>query len=174
MIQLFTLILSFFSPTSHEVTVGEFDQFVKATGYKTTAEIEGWSFVARSVQKFDAIKSAYWLKPDGINEAPDNHPVTQVSWYDAVAYCQWRGVELYTIKDWKASAEWKNPNISGKILSQTKAWNGNVWEWTKEGAAIGGSYLCSVNTCAGYTEGKAVHWPGKDAGSNNIGFRVKN
>jgi Sulfatase-modifying factor enzyme 1 len=167
------MFIFFTAQESHEVTVGEFRTFVQETGYITTAEEFGWSVIAIDNQTFTSVPDATWYCPDGQSYSDDELPVTQVSWYDAMKYCEWAGAELYSIEEWKKSAIWDDPNISGKVMARTKAWAGNVWEWTKEGATIGGSYLCSINTCAGYTEGKSVHWPGKDAGSNNIGFRIK-
>ncbi len=57
----------------NEVTRGSFREFVSQTGYRTTAERMG---------------TASWREPGYPQE--DNHPVVQVSWYDAVFYCNWR------------------------------------------------------------------------------------
>lgn len=82
----------------HEVTVAQFAEFVKATGYKTVSESEGWSGV------FDT-RAGEWKKADGADwqhpEGPQstaslNEPVTQVSWNDAAAYAKWAGKRLPT------------------------------------------------------------------------------
>jgi formylglycine-generating enzyme required for sulfatase activity len=70
----------------HEVTVGQFKEFIRRTGYVTTAERgEGARvFVGTKVEKRP---DANWTNPYFPQD--DEHPVVCVSWYDAVAYCNW-------------------------------------------------------------------------------------
>jgi serine/threonine protein kinase len=69
--------------TTCEVTVGQFRQFVNATGYRTRAEREG-----------GVVDGANEPRPD-VNwqhaEFPqtDEHPVVQMSYEDAAAFCEW-------------------------------------------------------------------------------------
>ncbi len=75
------------------VTNAYFQQFVQATGHITHAEKEGWCWVW-DVEKmaWGKSESANWRQPLGTNdhtEALKDHPVVQVNWYDARAYCQW-------------------------------------------------------------------------------------
>ena len=73
------------------VTVAQFAAFVKATGYKTTAEDEGSAFSCTG-SEWKGIKGADWAHPRGPKSdvrVKQNHPVTCVSWHDAVAFCAW-------------------------------------------------------------------------------------
>jgi formylglycine-generating enzyme required for sulfatase activity len=61
------------------VTVGEFRKFVDATGYRTDAEMAG-----------DPVNWRYRTDGRVRSSGELNHPVINVSWNDAVAYCVWR------------------------------------------------------------------------------------
>ncbi|MBM4080475.1 MAG: hypothetical protein FJ278_12310, partial [Planctomycetes bacterium] len=73
-----------------EVTVGQWKQFVAATGYKTDAEEKGFADYAydrqRKVMAFN-VTGGSWINP-GFDQQ-DKHPVGCVSWNDAMAFCQW-------------------------------------------------------------------------------------
>jgi formylglycine-generating enzyme required for sulfatase activity len=70
-----------------EVTVGQFRQFVTATGYKTQAEREGGARRHFQNGEWSLNADTNWLNP-GFTQT-DDHPVVCVSWNDAVAFCNW-------------------------------------------------------------------------------------
>jgi sulfatase modifying factor 1 len=67
-----------------EVTVGQFQRFVKETGYATDAEKAGNRFT--------------WKSP-GFPQGAD-HPVVYLSYDDARSYARWAGVDLPTEAEW--------------------------------------------------------------------------
>lgn len=93
---------------STPVTVDQFAAFVKDSGYKTEAERAGWSEgfeIKDGVFDFKQVDGCSWRNPSF--DQKGNHPVIQVSWNDARAFCEWlskktgRTVRLPTEAQWE-------------------------------------------------------------------------
>jgi formylglycine-generating enzyme len=89
------------------VTVAQFAAFVKDTDYRTDAERYGFGGVLNKKKgAWVEVRGATWRHPLGSREslARGNHPVTQVSWFDANAFCRAYGLRLPTEFEWERAA----------------------------------------------------------------------
>ena len=112
-------------------TVAEFDEFVKKTGYVTEAQKFGNSAILEG-GNWTLKEGADYLYPLGRDKAKaeSHHPVTQVSWNDAIAYAKWKGKRLPSEKEWEFTATNRGKN------DYKFAWGDKI--------AVNGTYLANT------------------------------
>ncbi len=129
----------------YPVTNIEFFRFINETHYKTEAETiidaivyrsgslalqgAGGSSIRSSYSNpsLGPVKNAFWLCPDGQPDSlygKNNHPVTQVTWNDAQAYCKWKSeltgqnIRLPSEREWEYVA-----SDFGKLSPENFFWD---------------------------------------------------
>jgi len=119
------VVLDNFYIDQYEVTVGQFAEFVAATGYRTKAEKDGYSIVEGG----EHIKGVTWQcdekgkprKPADYNK----YPVIYVTWDDAQAYAKWRGKRLPTEAEWEHA--FRESTHSKYLYSGGNNWRKFAW-----------------------------------------------
>ena len=147
------------------VTVNDFRNFVTSTNYKSEAEKFGNAIVfIDSINTWKLIDGATWEYPLGKSNpiAFDNHPVTQVSWNDALAYCEFCDKTLPTEVQWEYAASER-----GQKKNQLLYWGNEL--------VINNKYMC--NTWAsgypnsiGFQDGFKYTSPVGYYGANSLGI----
>lgn len=115
--------LNSFEISNQLVTNSEYIEFMEAGGYEdfNLWHAEGWDFIQKELIK----SPLYWHKADGkwkhytfegFVEVNPNLPVQHVSFYEAYAFAEWKGMRLPTEFEWE--------------IASHKFSYGQLWEWT--------------------------------------------
>ena len=154
----------------HLVTVARFRKFIKATNYFTDAENFGDAAVYNfSEGRWELLKGTTWEYPLGPDKpaAKDNHPVTQVSWNDAVAYCEWAGLRLPTEFEWEYAAR------GGENNGEKFSWGNEIFMDGKFMANVWQGDLSTEQGADGFVYTSPVgHYGETDAGLTDMGGNV--
>ena len=117
------VIIQSFLMDKNLVTVENFRSFVNESNYVTEAEMYGNGIVYDdSLNTWQLVDGANWEFPLGSHKktASDNHPVTQVSWNDACAYCKFYNKKLPSEVQWEYAAsergQKKNQLFIGEMI----------------------------------------------------------
>ncbi len=129
------VIIHSFSIDRTEITNGQFEKFILATAYKTDAEKHHNALVFEpGLKEFRWLtdSTAYWRFPNGISrggiENKMNHPVTCISYSDALAYCAWAKQRLPSLEEWEIAcrAGTSTDYFFGKDASSISTY-ANIW-----------------------------------------------
>ncbi len=109
-----------------EVTVGQWRSFINDTGYRTKAEIQGWSMIWTG-SKWVKKKGYYWDNPEF--PQTETHPVTCLSWNDVQKFIEWltgkegKTYRLPTETEWEYAcrAGTTTPFYTGNCISTDQA-----------------------------------------------------
>jgi len=128
------VIIQSFLIDKNLVSVESFRRFVNETNYITEAEKFGNGIVFfDSTNSWHLVDGANWEFPFGKLEsiAHDNHPVTQVSWNDALAYCKCYNKTLPSEVQWEYAASER-----GQKKNQLFYWGNDL--------VVNNKYMCNT------------------------------
>jgi formylglycine-generating enzyme required for sulfatase activity len=103
------------------ITVAQFSAFIKQTNFRTKAEQTGAAFTLIN-NAWHVTPGASWREP-GFDQSPDD-PVVEITWPDAVAFCEWISITSGRHVRLPTSAEWEYACRSG---TATRFYVGDSW-----------------------------------------------
>jgi sulfatase modifying factor 1 len=118
----------------HEVSVARFARFVGQTHHATAAERLGSASVFDvEAGEWRLVAGASWRRPQAGADAVPDHPVTQLAFADAEAFCRWAGGRLPTEVEWEHAARNARDDRTpypwpDGIRDARGSWRANVWQ----------------------------------------------
>ena len=157
----FVCSINSFAVSKYKITNYMYLEFINAGGYINNKywTLDGWTWL----KKINLIYPIYWLYDNTSNIWYEklwdtiplrmNNPVVNISWYEASAYCKWKGYRLLKESEWEYLAQLSN-NINNSNLDNGRNYNtrhtisvlkdksinshgiiglfGNCWEWCND------------------------------------------
>lgn len=106
-----------------EVTIAQFERYVRATAAVTRAEREGGGFEFGA--GWERRPGWSWRRPDGMAPASADLPAVHLDFAEAQAYCQWAGGRLPT------GAEWQKAGFTELREAPPAPWvKGRTYPWS--------------------------------------------
>ncbi len=126
----------------YEITVGQFKEFIEATGYRTSAEKDGWGYFLTN-EGFERKPGMNWRYNASGNVHPESsylHPAIFVSWNDASEFCKWLSQKTGLKFRLPTEAEWEFASRGGRFKNQYRfsgSDNLNLVGWYNENSGHG-------------------------------------
>lgn len=168
-----------------EVTVAQFSAFVKEAGYRTSAERDGtggYGLNNRTGEVHGAPEFSW--RHTGFSQG-DDHPVVNISWIDAVAFCEWLGAKEKRRYRLPRQEEWEvlwrvSLNRVSRSGAAVNAFDGNIADNSlaavlrteKSSMNDGYAFTCPVEAFSPTVDGlfgiqgNVREWTGDAAGGN--------
>ena len=154
-----------------EVTVGEFRHFVETSKYVTETERFGGGNSSKVAETDPVKRKALWNSPG--YKVTDESPVTQLTWNDMIAFCNWlseheKRDRCYELNEQKVWA--RVPNANGYRLP-TEA----EWEYScRAGTTMQYSFGDNVAELDDYAWFNRTAEKGKDIGARPVASKRPN
>lgn len=149
-----TVTLGDFYIDKYEVTNTQFATFLNEEGNQSEGGSTWMRIVRAGIDVHIEQSGGVWQIEDGFAD----HPVVNVTWYGAAAYCEWRGARLPTEAEWEKAARgtdgrtypWGEESPNSSLMNYKSAtvpvgnqpdgaspygvldMVGNVWEWVAD------------------------------------------
>jgi formylglycine-generating enzyme required for sulfatase activity len=112
-----------FSIARYPITNAQFDRFIRAGGYSTerwwTLDGEPWRAASQGTHR------RYWDTTFPERLAAEDHPVVDVTWYEAMAFCYWLAEETRQHVLLPTAAMWRRAAVGDRALIYP--W-GDTWD----------------------------------------------